>query len=61
MIHSHSYDATRRQLTIRFTSGRVYSYQDVPPEIATALDAAESPGGVFNTQIRDRFDHVRRR
>jgi len=51
------YDAGTRELVIQFrASGRsqqaIYSYQGVPPELATGLLAAESPGGYFHRHIR---------
>lgn len=58
VIGFHRYDARKRTLLIVFTSGRRYVYAQVPPEIATAFDAADSKGAFFNTQIRDRFDYT---
>jgi len=55
------YDAARRRLDIRFTNGRRYSYHDVPPDVADALDGASSKGAYFNEAIRDRYRFTRRR
>lgn len=61
VIRRFRYDAADRRLTVTFTSGAVYAYLDVPPEVAAELEAAESKGRVFGETIRDRyaFDRLR--
>jgi hypothetical protein len=61
VIRHFAYDAASRRLDVLFVSGRRYSYHDVPPEAASALDAASSKGGYFNAAIRDRYRFTRRR
>ncbi len=61
VIRSFDYDSTTRRLTVRFVGGRVYAYDDVPPEIAVGLGAAQSRGSYFNLVIRDRFMATRLR
>ena len=56
-IQFYRYDASKRALLIVFTSGRRYLYANVPPEIATDFDRADSKGTFFNAEIRDRFDY----
>ena len=56
-IAAVGYDAATRVLVIKFrASGRmaeaIYSYDGVPPELATGLIAAESPGSYFHRHIR---------
>jgi hypothetical protein len=56
-IAAVGYDATTRELVIRFhSSGRkqeaVYSYDGVPFELAKGLIVAESPGSYFHRHIR---------
>ena len=56
-IAAVGYDATTRELVIRFHSSgrkqeRVYSYDGVPSELAKGLIAAESPGSYFHRHIR---------
>jgi len=46
-------------LELRFQSGAVYRYLDVPEGIHAALMAAESKGRYFNEAIRGRFEHRR--
>ena len=53
LIQAVGYDAERRLLEIAFTSGRVYWYADVPPEVYQNLMAAESKGEYFLAHIRE--------
>jgi KTSC domain len=64
-IAAVGYDAATRELVIKFrASGRmgeaIYSYDGVPPELATGLIAAESPGAYFHRHIRQGQFHYRR-
>jgi hypothetical protein len=52
VISSVGYDTDSRTLEVEFTSGKVYQFFDVPPELARALRAAESSGAFFNTYVR---------
>ena len=61
VIQTVDYDKDERQLTVRFVSGRVYSYADVPAEIATGFATAASKGHYFNECVRDRFPYARSR
>lgn len=54
-IVSVGYDASARSLELEFTSGGVYRYVDVPPQIHAALMASASKGRFVNLEIRDRF------
>jgi len=54
-IQRFDYAPERRDLTVTFTTGRVYVYRDVPAEVAERFRAAFSKGRFFNTRIRDRF------
>jgi hypothetical protein len=60
VIAGFSYDAAAEALTVTFTTGRVYRYRDVPPDVAAAFRLAFSKGRFFNLRIRDRysFDEV---
>lgn len=44
-----------RELKVTFVSGRIYLYEDVPPEAAAAFSQARSKGTFFNREIRDRY------
>ena len=60
VIRRFDYDADRRRLSVTFTSGDAYDYEDVPPEVAAGLAAASSRGRYFSDCIRDRFAFRRR-
>lgn len=59
MFVSSAYDAGKCVLYLRFRSGEVYRYFDVPAEQFAAFLAAESHGRYFLSQIRDRFRYER--
>jgi len=59
-IHSFDYHPSEHRLDIRFVSGRLYSYLDVPERVAAAMRRAGSKGGFFNRRIRDRYRFIRR-
>jgi hypothetical protein len=60
-VRSIGYDAARRILHVEFNSkdarmpGRVYEYQNVPPEEHAALLNAPSIGAHFTRVIRGRY------
>lgn len=60
VIRSFDYYPAEHRLDIRFVSGRLYSYLDVPEREVVALRRARSKGGFFNRRIRDRYDFVER-
>jgi hypothetical protein len=57
VIRHFKHDPATRQLTVTFTRGRVYVYDNVTDEVAAALRAAGSKGGFFNTQIRNVYPY----
>lgn len=59
VIRGFSYHPPERRLDIRFVSGRLYAYHEVPPEIAEGLRAAPSKGEYFNACIRDHYRFTR--
>jgi len=46
MVDSVGYDQERRLLQVMFTSGRVYCYEDVPPEVFQGLLEANPKGSI---------------
>lgn len=50
-----AYDLDAKSLLIRFKSGEVYAYQDVPRAVFDGFRAAPSKGQYFQSAIRDRF------
>ena len=61
VIQSFVYDKEERRLVVRFVSGRIYTYEDVPAAIVDGFGAASSTGTYFNDAIRDRFRFARNR
>jgi hypothetical protein len=54
-LRSVGYDPATRTLEAEFTTGRIYAYSDVPPQLWLSLLATKSKGKFFNILIRDRF------
>ena len=52
---SVAFDEDKRQLYLRFGSGKVYRYFGFPADQYDELLAAESKGGYFAESIRGRF------
>ena len=57
VISDFAYDPAVRELTIRFVSGRLYAYSDVPTDVVTAFGDAPSRGTFFNRFIRDHYNY----
>lgn len=55
VIRFFRYAPDARELKVTFVSGRLYVYEDVPPEVAAAFMEARSKGAFFNHEIRDRY------
>lgn len=55
VIRFFRYSPDTRELKVTFVSGRLYVYEDVPPEVAAAFRQARSKGTYFNREIRDRY------
>ena len=55
VIQRFDYAPDRRELTVTFTTGRVYVYEEVPVEVAESFRSAFAKGRYFNARIRDRF------
>lgn len=57
VIRFFRYAPHTRELKVTFVSGRLYVYEDVPPEVAAAFRQACSKGAFFNHEIRDRYGY----
>jgi hypothetical protein len=55
VIRFFRYAPETRELKVTFVSGRLYVYEDGPPEVAAAFRNARSKGTFFNHEIRDRY------
>jgi KTSC domain-containing protein len=63
LFTSAAYRPGKRMLYLRFRSGELYCYFDVPPQKYRDFLAADSRGQYFSSNIRDRFPykHLARR
>lgn len=59
MVDSVGYDEERHLLQVVFTSGRVYCYEEVPPEVFQDLLEAESKGRYMRACIIDVYPYRR--
>lgn len=55
-IRDFSYNVATRQLTVTFTTGKIYVYAQVPPDVHNAFRATASRGRFFNQEIRDNYE-----
>jgi hypothetical protein len=55
VIADFEYEPELARLTVAFTTGRIYEYFMVPPDVAASFQDARSKGTFFNTKIRDRY------
>lgn len=59
LLKAAAYCDSPALLELEFTSGVVYQYFAVPPQVYGELLQAESKGGYFNHCIRNRYACVR--
>ncbi|MEY4952511.1 MAG: hypothetical protein RL299_935 [Pseudomonadota bacterium] len=61
-IAGYGYDTAAQRLAVAYRSNSAlvtYEYKNVPPEVAAALDAAESKGSFIYKSIKPAFDFDR--
>jgi hypothetical protein len=59
MLASAAYDAAKHILYLRFRSGDVYRYFEIPAELYREFLDAESRGRYFLSHIRNHFRYER--
>lgn len=59
VIRRFAYDERDRRLRVTFTSGDIYDYEAVPPQVVDDFRAAFSKGRFFGPNIRDRYAYRR--
>ncbi|MEG4344529.1 KTSC domain-containing protein [Microcoleus sp. A003_D6] len=59
MARSIGYDEEEQVLQIEFSSGSVYQYSDVEPEIWESFQDADSTGKFFNSEIKGYYSSRR--
>jgi hypothetical protein len=55
VVRAFTYEPEARRLDVVFTSGRVYSYHDVPSAVFEAMKASFAKGEFFNRHVRGRY------
>lgn len=56
VIASMSYDAALHVLRIRFVSGLIYNYKEVPEKVFKALKTSASKGAFLNQHIKGKYE-----
>jgi hypothetical protein len=59
-ISSVGYDPKGKVLEVEFSSGGVYDYHGVPPEVYESLISAESKGRFLSREIRGQYPSEKR-
>lgn len=59
VVQSMRYNPDTHTLRIRYVSGIVYDYKDVPEEVFEAMKAAGSKGRFLNQHIKGHYDFVK--
>ena len=54
-VWAAGYDESLRLLQIELMNGGVYDYLNVPREVYEGLMKADSKGGYYNREIRDKY------
>lgn len=49
MLNACAYDDEAKELTVQFSNGKIYVYEDVPVETYRELISADSAGRYFNS------------
>ena len=57
VVDSYTYDADKADLTIRYVSGIVYCYKEVPERIYKEFRASGAKGRYLNFHIKGKFSY----
>ena len=59
ILEAVAYDPAGRRLRIRFRTGAIYDYDNVPPVVWDELRAAPSKGAYFSEYVRPEYPYRR--
>jgi hypothetical protein len=59
VIRSYEYDAATGTLLIRFVSGSVYAYHNVPQDVFEKLKQFREKGIFYNQEIKNKYEYER--
>lgn len=54
-LDGYGYDAPRRNLEVRFRSGKTYVYLNVPPAVFERMQEAEPKGQFVTDHVKNKF------
>jgi hypothetical protein len=54
-IAAFRYESSDRVLQVKFTSGRIYGYKDVPENVVEEFASADSKGKFLNANIKHNY------
>lgn len=55
LFDGYHFDPATSKLTLKFTNGDVWQYDDVPHERAVSMEGSISPGRYFSDRIRGQY------
>ncbi|MEO6632192.1 MAG: KTSC domain-containing protein [Mucilaginibacter sp.] len=55
VVAAMKYNESEATLRITYTSGKVYDYKNVPPEVFEEMNEADSKGTFLNYQVKGRY------
>lgn len=58
-IHSVGYDAEAATLEVKFDSGAVFQYYNVPADVYAELISAPSKGSYFDYKIKQNYNYCK--
>ncbi|MES2109521.1 MAG: KTSC domain-containing protein [Bacteroidota bacterium] len=59
VIAAMDYNREAQTLRITYTSGAVYDYRNVPPDVFGEMEAADSKGTFLNYEIKGKYRYKR--
>ena len=59
VVATMTYDPALSVLRVRFVSGKVYDYKDVPAKVFKAMKTASSKGTFLNQHIKGKYEFER--
>ena len=59
VIASYNYDEVKQILRIKFISGLVYEYKNVPSEVYIEMKKTTSKGSFLNKHIKNNYEFVK--
>jgi len=57
VVAKMEYDASLQVLIVTYTSGKVYVYKGVPPEVYEEMRASGSKGRFLNYRIKGKYEY----